>query len=300
MIYSSQTVKLTDQIHSRAVELSNKYKKSEAELIDALQQVDTHKVYLEKGYSSLYQYVIQELKLSEGIAYSLITVSRKAKIVPEIKEEIKNGTMTLSNARRITAVITPENKQEWISKATTLSMRELEKEIVKVAPKLAVQEKVSYVTEQRTKLEIGLNEENLSQLKKVQDLLSQKLQKPVSLEDTIVTMTQEYLQKHDPIQKAKRVLESKKNSSLPSTPIKQNGTLPLLIARRVPIPSVVLHEVNLRDKRQCSFINNQGTRCINKRWLEVHHKVPVSMGGKNTLENLTTLCTIHHKQTHRT
>ncbi|MBI2605974.1 MAG: HNH endonuclease [Deltaproteobacteria bacterium] len=39
-------------------------------------------------------------------------------------------------------------------------------------------------------------------------------------------------------------------------------------------------------------------RCEQKRWLQVHHIKPVSLGGGNTLENLTTLCSGHHRMRH--
>ena len=35
------------------------------------------------------------------------------------------------------------------------------------------------------------------------------------------------------------------------------------------------------------------------RFVDVHHLRPRSEGGKNTLENLITLCTAHHRATHR-
>ncbi|MGK5089634.1 hypothetical protein WDW86_18940, partial [Bdellovibrionota bacterium FG-2] len=70
---------LTLQIHQRAVELSGRYKKAEAELLETLDQVDLHRVYLKHGHSSLFLYVVRELGLSESVAYNLIAVARKAR-----------------------------------------------------------------------------------------------------------------------------------------------------------------------------------------------------------------------------
>jgi len=195
---------LVDEIHSRALDVSVRYKRDEAELIDVLQQVDAHQVFLIRGHASLFSYVVQELGLSESTALSLISVARKAREVPALKEKLQSGEITLSGARRIVAVITPENQNEWIEKASTLTARGLEKEIVKVRPQEATRERASYVTPTRVKLELGLSEFEMLQLRRVQDLLSQSQRRSVSLEDTISSLTADFLHRHDPIEKAKR------------------------------------------------------------------------------------------------
>ncbi|MCM0606027.1 MAG: HNH endonuclease [Xanthomonadaceae bacterium] len=64
------------------------------------------------------------------------------------------------------------------------------------------------------------------------------------------------------------------------------------------MPAKILHQVNLRDQRRCNFINTHNIRCNQTRWIEIHHLLPVSQGGTHALENLTTLCSSHHKLQH--
>lgn len=52
-------------------------------------------------------------------------------------------------------------------------------------------------------------------------------------------------------------------------------------------------QVLIRDKYTC-----QGYNCNKKERLNVHHIVPVSLGGKNKLTNLVTLCIECHQKTH--
>ncbi|MDR3606886.1 MAG: HNH endonuclease signature motif containing protein [Oligoflexia bacterium] len=259
-----------DSIHLRTVEISTRYKKTEAELIQVLQQAEEHRVFLVRGHASMLAYVTAELGLSESTAYALIQA----------------GAITLSNARRVVSVLTPENQSEWIRKASELSSRELEKEIVKVRPQEAVQERTSYVTEDRVRLELGLSESELVRLRRVQDLLCQSRGRVVSLEEAIQAMTAEYLDRHDPLEKAKRAKKS-------------TVTVDQLVTRRVrtPIPAAVLHQVNLRDQRKCAYVLH-GKRCNQTRWIEIHHKNPVSHGGLNEVDNLITLCSAHHKRMH--
>lgn len=68
--------------------------------------------------------------------------------------------------------------------------------------------------------------------------------------------------------------------------------------RRVPLSSLAKHEVQLRDKGQCTHRNEHGERCSQRRFLEIHHLKSVSQGGSNDVENLALLCSGHHKIRH--
>ncbi len=292
---------LSQQIHSRALEISSRYKKAESELLDILDQLDRHRVYLKHGHSSLFLYVVRELGLSESMAYLLITVSRKARQVPELKTLIASGAMTLSNARRITSVLTPQNKAEWLEKATTLTQKQLEKEVAKTRPQAAVNEGASYVSGDRVKLQVGLAEKDMLALRRVQDLLSQARGRAVSLEETITTMTQEHLKRFDPVRRAKRQIAKKgvtlgaqNGAKNPQADSSQAEAAP----KRAPIPANLLHQIRLRDEGRCTYAPENGKRCNQSRWVEIHHKIPISEGGPNTLENLSTLCSSHHDWTH--
>jgi 5-methylcytosine-specific restriction endonuclease McrA len=283
---------LVESIHLKIVEAASRYKKSEADLIDLIQQADQHKVFRHKGYSSLFEYVMKELKFSENVTSVFITVARKAYEVPELKAEIRTGNITLSNARRILPVLTSENKGEWLQRAQNLTQRQLEKEVVKIRPLEATRERVHYVTKDRVKLEMGFFETDMLTLRKIQDLICQKAQRAVSLEEAICIIAKDYLQRNDPVSKARRQIV--RRSDL-------HASRPVIFTKdRVPISKIILHQVHLRDQRRCTHINPDGARCSQKRWLDIHHIVPVSEGGQNTLENLKTLCSTHHKHAHET
>jgi len=66
---------------------------------------------------------------------------------------------------------------------------------------------------------------------------------------------------------------------------------------RKHIPQHILNQVVLRDKGRCCFQKN-GRRCNHRRFLDIHHIKPVKDGGQNTVENLKTLCEIHHIYLH--
>ena len=64
------------------------------------------------------------------------------------------------------------------------------------------------------------------------------------------------------------------------------------------VPAGIRGKVFFRDKGLCQFKDTSGNACNEKRFIELHHIKPRSLGGPNTLENLTSLCSAHHKLIH--
>ena len=221
---SKRPPKFIESIHQKAKTTSEKYKRCEIDLIEVLQAVDQYKVFRAYNYSSLFKYATGELALSSDVAYIFINVARKSTEVPALKEEIKKGAITVSKAKRITSVLTPENQDHWIELAKTESKEKLEKHIAMECPKLSVKEKLSYVhpTKEirdhakvvsknhnhgpRVQLQVGVSEKLMIDLRRVQDLVSQKRKRNVSLEDSLEAMVSLYLQRNDPVKKAQRQL----------------------------------------------------------------------------------------------
>jgi hypothetical protein len=325
--HSSAFSSAIERIHKQALEASARYTRSVADLVDILSLAEKHRVFVKRGHGSLFAYVTGDLGLSEDVACNLIAVARKTREVPELGAYLQAGRVTLTNARRVAAVLTRENQGEWLEKAATLSSRALEKEIVRVRPQEATREHVSYATVDRIRLEMGLFERDLLKLRRAQDLVSQSLGRPASLEDTVVALTREFLRRMDPVEKAKRHRVRKGSEGggdaepLGSSGAEGDGVYPsrdggtaqappvpptaaVSVARRKPgpqreaIPAEVLHAVNWRDQRRCTEILPNGRRCNQSRWTEVHHRIQVHEGGENTVENLTTLCSVHHREVH--
>ncbi|MBI2606498.1 MAG: HNH endonuclease [Deltaproteobacteria bacterium] len=292
------------ELHQRALDAARRFFKAEAELLELIQRIDACKGFTELGHTSLFSYAVGELKLSESTALNLINVARKAVQVPALKTEIQAGNLSVCKARKIVPVLNMQNQVEWIEKAKTLPTRTLEKEIARVAPGVASPERVRYVSESRMSLSLTLDEKTMYAIKRVQDLESQKRGRAVTLEETLAAMSAFYVEKNDPVEKAKRAMAKAERIATKAEPIVAK-TRPVYTdvtrqteTRRRPNPAAIEHQVALRDVGQCTEVDSKGARCERRRWLHIHHINPVSMGGQNTTENLTTLCSAHHQMRH--
>src|SRR3989344_1236372 len=132
------------ELHERALGIVRRLASVEFELIEILLQIDERKGFLELGYSSLYDYAINALKLSEASASNFVTVARKSKVVPELKVALQQGELSVAKARKITPVLTKENSSSWIEKAKTLAKTKLEKEVAKFAPQSLIPDRAKY------------------------------------------------------------------------------------------------------------------------------------------------------------
>src|SRR5258708_2037120 len=67
----------------RTSEIAGRERAASVELLLHLSEVDRRQLFLEIGYSSLYDYVIQELKYSEGATYRRLQAMRLIRDIPE-------------------------------------------------------------------------------------------------------------------------------------------------------------------------------------------------------------------------
>ena len=297
-----------------------------------IQQVDEAKVFLKMGYSNLFSYLTESLKLTEAQAFTYSTVSRKSRQIPSLQTAIEAG-LSLTKAQRIVPILTKENHQEWISKAQNLSKYDLEREVAELNPLASKKESLRAISKNRLSLRIEISNELSQKLQRLKTLISNQTKKNVSLEDSLEEIANFYLSRKDPLKKAslkaasatlrsaklnvdravKNVDEKKSNHSnshshshsnshlhpkntAPAFPGKVNAS-PKVLKRR--IPAATKHQVFTRDQMRCSFKGLDGRICGSERSLEIHHLKPWSFGGDHSLSNLKSLCHAHHHFGHR-
>lgn len=253
-------------VHQRALACARRYLVAEAELLEAIAEVDRLRIYEAFHYTHLTPYCVKELGLSEDVAACFVRVARKGREVPELQEAVSDGRLTVTKAKTIASVITASSQEAWIEKATTLSKRELEAEVAEANPRAGRPEKAKPVGQKKFRVEFELMEEEMELFRRAQEVSGAE-----SLAETQVKLLKFFLDRKDPVRKADRSRDR----------------------------SVAKHAVNRRDRGACQAKLPNGKICGNRRWVHQHHIIPKNEGGPDTPENLITLCSAHHRQWHR-
>lgn len=269
------------EIHERACRRAERYLVAEAELLESIIQIDEDRTFEKFGETHLTPYCVKYLNLSDDVAAIFVRVARKSRAVPELKEAVDEG-LSLTKAKAIASVITPENQAEWIEKARDLSKEKLEMEVAAASPSAPKVEKARPVRANTYRVEFDFTEEEMELLRRARKV------EGASMKDTFVAALKVLLHKKDPVAKAER----SRDRSTP-TQSKKPGRKP------TTIPAAVLHQVHKRDRGCCQARMPNGAICGSEDWTQTHHLHELANGGEHTLDNLVTLCSSHHRMWHR-
>ena len=293
-----------------------------ANLIALLAELDTRRLYLGEGFSSLFTYCTQALHLSEHAAYNRIEAARAARRFPVILDLVESGALTLTAVRLLAPHLTEGNHRELLERAYQKSKREVEllvaalapvadvPSIVRKLPKPAVSaERMLPAPPQNANADEGLSTESSSRAPAVPPRAEVTPLAPQRYKIQITVSQETY----DKLRRAQDLLRHVVPNGDPATILER--ALDLLVAKLEQtklcmttrprtqrnsarasrhIPAAVKCEVWRRDGGQCAFQGKQG-RCAETGFLEFHHIVPYADGGATTASNLELRCRSHNQ-----
>ena len=105
-----------------------------AALIRALAELDERRLYLAEGFSSLFGYCTQVLRLSEHAAYDHIEAARCARKFPQVLALLEQGTVTLTTITLLAPHLTVENHVRVLDRARNKSKRDVECIVAQLRP----------------------------------------------------------------------------------------------------------------------------------------------------------------------
>ena len=285
------------ELHLRAVACGRSHRGSEARLMLALQDVERMRLPRAFDCASLFAYAVQELGLTSSVAGMCVAVARKALLVPELQAAIEAGQMSVSLASRILACLTAENAAEVIAYALSHTSREVDWDCAKRNPRKDASDRVKPTAVDRIRITVTVARSTYEKIQRVQSLEAQ-CGRDAGLERALEACAEEYLARRDPVRKAERAHQKKAAEPCTYRAKQKLDTAPRFC--RMPLTAAQRHAVHLRDGGRCAHVGESGKRCGADRWVDVHHVRPVSRGGGNEPENLTTLCSLHHDLVHQT
>lgn len=275
------------EIDNLAVKTASQYLRCEAELLRLVTIVNAQKIFRKLELTSTYDYCVKRLKLSADQSFNLIRIVRKSETVPALGKAVMDGTLTVSRAKKIASVVTPENHHQWIQKAAELPTRVLERQVAMENPREAVPDRLRPISENLSSFQCMLDSETEALLREAQDIVSRSERSSADMNTTLKSVLTRFIRQHHPAPKA--VAEQVGPAQVPAI---RNG-------KRVALPAAMERAVEARDEGTCTHIHPEYGRCANRRWTQKHHIVAVSRGGVHAVDKLTILCSEHHRQQHQ-
>ena len=98
---NNQYKKLSDEkLWDETKKLVRKERELSLQVIHHLEEIESRKLYLKRGFSSLFHYCVKELQYNENSAYLRIKTMKLCKEVPEALSKIESGKLNLSTVRK--------------------------------------------------------------------------------------------------------------------------------------------------------------------------------------------------------
>jgi hypothetical protein len=304
-----------------------------AELLSLLAEVDTRRLYLGEGCSSLFTYCTQVLHFSEHAAYHRIETARAARHFPIVLQLVADGSVTTTTVALLRPHLTPENHAALLGAARHKSKRDVEYQIACLAPKPDSHSLVRKIMANSVKVTAkaaGTNSLQSSSLLSADTKLAPDVGPSISPtrmpepRPTIESLASDrYLLRvtltaagHAKLRRAQDLMRHSIPNGAPAAIVERALTLlveqlekaktaktarPRAISVRKPksptnsrrIPAAVRRAVWTRDEGRCTFAGAHG-RCRETGWLEFHHLIPFARGGPATVENIALRCRSHN------
>lgn len=261
--------------------------------IACLGEGDRRKVFVERGYSSTFDYCVRQLRFSEDEACRRIQAARASVSRPELLSAMSGGHLTLTSVSKLAPHVRRKDAPEIIARAEGKSMREVDELLAPLCPAPVKRDRVRSITvsmpdengkdlpaaNKRVEFSFQGSPELRDAIERAKELLSNKY--PFGgMCDVLSEVVQDYLRRHDP----QRALEFG------------------VIARakgRTSIPAAARRAVWSRDGGRCSYVGPDGIRCGSRRMIEIDHRKPRASGGTDRIENLRLLCRPHNDSERR-
>ena len=125
--------------------LSERERKTVLSILLHLIEIERRRLFLSRGYSSLFVFCTGQLGYCESTASRRIRAARCVRDFPAVYRLLASGRVALSNVVRISGVLNAENAEELLSEIEGRSAREVDLIVSRQRPKSAIRDRVSPV-----------------------------------------------------------------------------------------------------------------------------------------------------------
>lgn len=266
--------------------------RTEARIVAHLAEVDARKLHLAMGASSLYDYCLKRLGLSNNEAFHRITAARLARRFSVIFEMLERREVHLTAVCLLRDYLTPDNHTELLGAVTHKTKSRIEQLLAHRFPQSAVPERLRKVqlldplSDEQYHLQLTLSRRAKEKLERARDLMSHA--NPTAELAAVIERALDMLIERLEARRFAQTKSPRMDKRLPrQAPAPRDK-------RRKSIPNRVRREVVARDEAQCTFVADDGLRCDARSRLQFHHDRPWALGGEDSVENVRLLCRAHN------
>jgi 5-methylcytosine-specific restriction endonuclease McrA len=267
-----------------------------ARLLVYLGEVEERRLDAQSSCSSLFEFCMNELAMSEDEAWRRVTVARLAKRFPVVLDMLERGEIHLTAILMLREYLTEENHEALLHEAagkTKSQVRELIaaryprpnvsariQELLRDAPPAASQKSghVEPLSPERYEVRFTAPATCKKKLERTMDLMRHT--NPRGDLAVIVERALDLLIHH---LERRRLGRTKR----PTRTMRRN-------TRRGYVTRAVRREVFARDGERCTFLDETGRRCSSGAFLELDHVIPRARGGVDDASNIRIRCRRHN------
>ncbi|HWN82553.1 MAG TPA: DUF222 domain-containing protein [Candidatus Udaeobacter sp.] len=291
-------------------------------LMTLLRDMEACEGYEEYGCPTLVHYVELACGVSRIAARQRVRVARALGELPLIDHEFAAGKLSYAKVRSLVRIATPETEAEWIEKTKRLTAEDLERVVARSRPGDAPSRRllVGALNQSTSRMLVDLPAEEMEIISLALDEVRRQMGAKLSLAEALTHLCASWLGgEFGEVKTAERfqvivhVGEDGKswvNTDTGPAPVKpdimerllcdctirfyheKDGVVAVSRAQRT-VSEVTRRAVAARDGRRCRVKG-----CRRRCWIDLHHRVWYSRGGKHLVTNLIFLCRWHHAQVH--
>ncbi|WP_394841803.1 HNH endonuclease [Pendulispora brunnea] len=250
-----------------------------ARLLAYLGEVEERRLDLEAAYSSLFDYCVRKLAMSEDEAWRRVTASRLVRRFPRILGMLERGEVHLTALLLLREHLTDENHEELLHAISTKTKAQVQQLLATRFPKPDAPSRVRPLSQDRYEVQFTATAELKEKIEHTTNLMrhanpSGELSVLVerALDLLIATLEKSRLGK----------------TERPVTAPPGQSTRPGYVRR------AVRRKVFERDGMQCTFVDETGQRCESRTFLELDHRKPRARGGSDEASNIRVRCKRHN------
>lgn len=283
-----------------------------ARFLAHLAELEERRLYLDDGYSSLYDFCHRALGMSENAAFTRSMAARTVRRFPALLPRLENGELSLSTMLLLRPHLGADDMEELVAGAAGKSKREVEALLARRRPKPDVPSRIDRVdapplalpsldagatatltppaerppriaplSEDRHEVRFTVSTATREKLERARDLMRHR--NPSGDLGVVVDRALDLL-----LRDLERTIEKKVE-----TPRKTARECEPAAAH---VPDPIRREVFARDGEQCAYVAPDGRRCGARAFLEIDHSKARAFGGRHVVDDLRVFCRGHNQR----